>query len=51
MQKARKSHSPQDDGFVGGLEYNWLNMQKTRKDRKVTAPQDDGFVGGLDTTG
>jgi hypothetical protein len=24
----------QDDGFVGGLEYNWLNIQKTRKDRK-----------------
>src|ERR1700760_4419447 len=20
----------QDDGFVGGLEYNWLNTQKTR---------------------
>jgi hypothetical protein len=28
--------SAQDDGFVGGLEYNWLNMQKTRKDQKVT---------------
>ena len=27
----------QDDGFVGGLEYNWLNMQKTRKIEKVTA--------------
>ena len=26
--------SAQDDDFVGGLEYNWLNMQKTRKDRK-----------------
>src|ERR1700722_9020146 len=26
--------SAQDDGFVGGLEYNWLNMQETRKDRK-----------------
>ena len=24
----------QDDGFVGGLEYKWLNMQKTRKDQK-----------------
>jgi hypothetical protein len=24
----------QDDGFVGGLKYNWLDMQKTRKDRK-----------------
>src|SRR5580700_3838553 len=26
--------SAQDDDFVGGLEYNWFNMQKTRKDRK-----------------
>jgi hypothetical protein len=25
--------SAQDDGFAGGLEYNWLTMQKTRKDR------------------
>jgi hypothetical protein len=23
----------QDDGFVGGLQYNWLDMQKTPKDR------------------
>jgi hypothetical protein len=22
------------DGFVGGLKYSWLDMQKTRKDRK-----------------
>jgi hypothetical protein len=22
----------QDDGFVGGLKYSWLDMQKTRKD-------------------
>jgi hypothetical protein len=26
--------SAQDDGFVGGLQYYWFNMQKTRKDRK-----------------
>jgi hypothetical protein len=24
----------QDDGFVGGLKYSWLDVQKTRKDRK-----------------
>jgi hypothetical protein len=24
----------QDDGFVGGLNYRWMDMQKTRKDRK-----------------
>jgi hypothetical protein len=30
--------SAQDDDFVGGLEYNWLNMQKTRKDRKKSQP-------------
>jgi hypothetical protein len=37
MQKARKIEKvfgAQDDGFAGCLEYNWLNMQKTRKDRK-----------------
>jgi hypothetical protein len=27
----------QDDGFVGGLKYEWLDMQKTRKDRKDRA--------------
>jgi hypothetical protein len=32
----------------GGLEYNWLNMQKTRKIDKVTGAQDDEFVGGLE---
>jgi hypothetical protein len=37
--------SAQDDEFIGGLEYNRLNMQKTRKDRKVTGSQDDDFVG------
>ena len=26
--------SAQDDDFAGRLEYNWFNMQKTRKDRK-----------------
>jgi len=26
--------SAQDDDFVGGLKYSWLDMQKTRKDRK-----------------
>jgi hypothetical protein len=31
----------QDDGFVGGLKYNGLDMQKTRKDRKVTGSRDD----------
>ena len=24
----------QDDGFVGGLKYSWLDKQKTREDRK-----------------
>ena len=24
----------QDDGFVGGLKYSWLDMQKIPKDRK-----------------
>jgi hypothetical protein len=40
--------SAQDDGFVGGLEYNCLNMQKTRKIRKVTALRMTGFIGGLE---
>jgi hypothetical protein len=31
----------QDDGFVGGSKYNWLDMQKTRKLEKVTGSQDD----------
>jgi hypothetical protein len=31
----------QDDGFVGGLKYSWLDMQKTRKDQKVTSRRDD----------
>ena len=31
--------SAQDDDFVGGLEYNWLNMQKTRKIEKVTGSE------------
>jgi hypothetical protein len=26
--------SAQDDGFVGGSNCNWLDMQKTGKDRK-----------------
>ena len=26
--------SAQDDEFVGGLEYNWFNLQKTRKRSK-----------------
>jgi hypothetical protein len=29
----------------GGLEYNWLNMQKTRKIERVTAAQDDDLSG------
>ena len=29
--------SAQDDGFVGGLEYNWLNLQKTQKSKKSQA--------------
>ena len=37
--------SAQDDGFVGGLEYNWLNMQKHEKIEKVTGSQDNDFVG------
>jgi hypothetical protein len=40
--------SAQDDDFIGGGEYNWLNMQKTRKIEKVTGSQDDGFVGRLE---
>jgi hypothetical protein len=31
----------QDDGFVGGLKYSWLDMQKTRKIEKVTGSRDD----------
>jgi hypothetical protein len=27
--------------LFGGLQSNWLNMQKTRKDQKVTGFQDD----------
>jgi hypothetical protein len=41
--------SAQDDDFVGG-EYNWLNMEKTRKIEKVTGSQEDDFVGGVNTT-
>ena len=37
----------QDDGFVGGLKYSWLDMQKTRKIEKVTGSQDDVFVVSL----
>ena len=37
--------SAQDDGFVGGLEYNWLNMQKARTIEKITGSKDDGFAG------
>jgi hypothetical protein len=47
MQKTRKDRKvtgSQDDGFVGGPEYNWLNMQKHEKIEKVTAAQGDGFV-------
>jgi hypothetical protein len=33
-EKIEKVTGAQDDGFVGGLEYYWFNMQKTRKDRK-----------------
>jgi hypothetical protein len=40
--------SAQDDGFVRGLEYNWLNSRKHEKIEKVTASQDDGFVRGLE---
>ena len=42
--KYRKATGSQDDGFVAGLKYSWLGMQKTRKIEKVTASQDDGFV-------
>jgi hypothetical protein len=34
----------QDDGFVGGLKYSWLDMQKTQKDREVTGSRDDSSV-------
>jgi hypothetical protein len=37
-----------DDGFVGGLAYNWLNMLKTRKDRTCHSLSGDEFVGGLE---
>jgi hypothetical protein len=37
--------SAQDDGFVGGPEYNWLNMQEHEKIAKVTGSEDDDFVG------
>jgi hypothetical protein len=30
---------------LSGGEYNWLNMQETRKIEKVTGSQDDDFVG------
>jgi hypothetical protein len=30
----KKVTPSQDDGFVGGLKYNWLDMQKTRNARK-----------------
>jgi hypothetical protein len=40
-----EKRSAQDDGFVGRLEYNWLNMQKHEKIEKVTGSQDDDFVG------
>src|ERR1700688_1817329 len=36
--------SAQDDGFVGGLKYSWLDMQKTRKDRKSHRLSDDVSV-------
>ena len=42
--------SAQDDGFVRGLEYNWLNMQKHEKIEKVTGSRDDDFVGVLRKT-
>jgi hypothetical protein len=37
----------QDDGFVGGLKYSWLEMQKTRNDRKrhkLSGRQRGGWV-------
>jgi hypothetical protein len=37
--------------ILWGLEYNWFNMQKTRKIEKVTGSQDDDLAGGLNTTG
>src|SRR5271154_1060785 len=39
--------SAQDDGFVGGLQYNWLDMQKTRKDRKSHRLSDDKGEGNI----
>jgi hypothetical protein len=46
-QECDKVTTSQDDGFVAGLKYSWLGMQKARKIEKVTASQDDGFVGVL----
>jgi hypothetical protein len=33
-KRSTKSQALRDDEFIGGLEYNWLNMQKTRKRSK-----------------
>jgi hypothetical protein len=41
VRKIEKVTGAQDDGFFGGLEYSWLDTQKTRKIEKVTGSQDD----------
>src|ERR1700759_2592146 len=44
-EKIEKSQALRMTILWGG-EYNWLDMQKTRKIEKVTGSQDDDFVGG-----
>jgi hypothetical protein len=46
MQEARdsKESQAQDDGFVGGLKYRWLDMQEHEKIEKVTGSRDDNSV-------
>jgi hypothetical protein len=43
----KKVTNSQDDDFVGGLEYNWLNMP-TRRSKKSQALGDDKFCGKFD---
>jgi murein L,D-transpeptidase YcbB/YkuD len=55
MQKTRKIErvtGSRDDGFIGGLEYNWLNMQKnTKRSKKSQALRMTALSGGLSATG
>jgi hypothetical protein len=42
-----RSASLEDGGFVWGLKYNGLDMQKHEKIEKVKGARDDVFVGVL----